>query len=77
MTHHPSTPHPEVPDLFRHPIIDDVSFTERTRLREATEQRLAAASRRKADPATPRIRKRIGTLLVRAGYSLGAPRPTA
>lgn len=73
---HPSTPHPEVPDVFRHPIVDDVGFTERARRREATEHRLATASRRKAT-STPHIRKRVGTLLVRAGYSLGAPRPTA
>lgn len=75
-TNHPSIPHPEVPDVFRHPIVDDVSFAERVRRREATEHRLATASRRRAT-STPRIRKRLGTLLVRAGYSLGAPRPTA
>ena len=73
---HPSTPHPEVPDVFRHPIVDDVGFAERTRRREATEHRLATASRRTGDK-TPRLRKRLGSLLVRAGYSLGAPRPTA
>lgn len=75
-TKHPSTPHPEVSDVYRHPIVDDVDFAERTRRREATEHRLATASRR-ARVQNPRIRKRLGTLLVRAGYSLGAPRPTA
>ncbi len=76
-SNHPSTPHPEVPDVFRHPIVDDVDFTERARRREATEHRLASASRRAATTPTPQLRKRLGTLLVRAGYSLGAPRPTA
>lgn len=75
-TNHPSTPHPEVSDVFRHPIVDDVSFAERARRREATEHRLATASRR-AKAGKPCLRKRLGTLLVRAGYSLGAPRPTA
>ncbi|HTS15336.1 MAG TPA: hypothetical protein VMH24_06690 [Candidatus Sulfotelmatobacter sp.] len=77
ISNHPSTPHPEVPDVFRHPIVDDVGFTERTRRREATEHRLASASRRAATTPTPQLRRRLGSLLVRAGYSLGAPRPTA
>ena len=76
-TNHPSTPHPEVP-VFRHPVVDDLAFTASTRRREATEHRLATASRRsKAKTPDTRLRKRLGTLLVRAGYSLGAPRPTA
>ena len=76
-TTHPTAPHPEVP-VFRHPVVDDLAFTARARRREATEHRLATASRRsKVQTPTPRLRRRLGTLLVRAGYSLGAPRPTA
>ena len=60
--------------MYRHPIVDDVDFVERARRREAAEHRLASASRRAAPQGT-RLRTRVGALLVRAGYSLGAPGP--
>ena len=69
----PTAPTEESP-VYPWPIVDDVGFAERARRREATEHRLATASRR-SKAQNPRLRKRLGTLLVRAGYSLGAPRP--
>lgn len=72
----PSTAHLEATDVYRHPIVDAIDYIERARRREAAEHRLASASRRAAPKETP-LRTRVGSLLVRAGYSLGAPKTAA
>ena len=78
-TYPPATPsiaHLEAQDVYRHPIVDEIDYIERARRREAAEHRLASASRR-ATPQVTRLRTRVGTMLVRAGYSLGAPKTAA
>ncbi|MFI5262795.1 MAG: hypothetical protein ACHQZR_09610 [Candidatus Limnocylindrales bacterium] len=66
-------------NLYRHPIVDDVSSITHARWREASQQRLAASAQRAAvrhgSTRPSGLRPRLGAWLVQAGYSLGAPRP--